>query len=178
MDAGDENTLPPTAEDEGSLSEEETGGENVQNQAEVEKMSRKDSEITVVECKAIKEHFEDGDVEKPSSLDQLSSVTSSDYKDAKSQNSKQFQEFGDTSGNLSTPESEKSPLADLKQTTPSPDSTYLAAACSTLEIETIDSSSSVQDRVQMWLEDSHCSIATDKEGDATNNNEEETPKDE
>jgi len=168
MDA-DENTLPPTAEDEGSLLEEETGMESSQNEGEVEKMSRKDSQCTVVECKPIQEA--EVEAKKPTSLEKLSSGGSSDYKDAQSQNSKGFEE----PENLTTPESEKSrPLEDLEQAPPSPESTYLAAN-SSLEIETIDSTSSLQDRVQMWLDDSHCSIPTDKEEETTNK---VSPKDE
>ena len=170
MDAGDENTLPPTAEDEDAELDDEIGVARSQTEGETEKMSRKDSECTVVECKTILEQSVETEVKKPTSLDKLSSAGSSDYEDAQSRNSKEFHESGD----LTTPESEKSiPIADMEQATPSPESTYLAAN-SSLEIETMDSSSSVQDRVQMWLDDSHCSISTDKEEETT---DDPTPKD-
>ena len=160
MDA-DEPTLPPTAEDDGSISEEDGGGEE-----EPGKLSRKDSECTVVECNAVQEDFVEansGELVKPSSLDKLSSCDSSEYKDAKSQNSKQFQNFDDSSP-ITSPESEKSlPIPTNPVAEPgTPETSYLAGEGS-LTIASMDSSSSVQDRVQMWLDDSHCSISTEKE---------------
>ena len=151
MDAGEEPPLSPTAEAEGSTDED--GGVNGSHKDG--EMSRKDSESTVVDCKLLQEQDAEksGEVVKPCSLEKLSSESSSEYKDASSHN--QFLESRVVS-NVTTPESEKSPAQQAESG--DPETTFLAQQ-SSLAID----EESTQDRIQMWLEDSQCSIPSEKD---------------